>query len=101
MIFKSGVIFMDMQNEGKDTVKTDVSDQENSNQGLMPAPSTWLEVLPSSCGTLLTAVLANVMTEGLNSTQENVLGNFLAAVAAQILYKASGMCWMKDSSLSV
>jgi hypothetical protein len=53
------------------------------------APKIWLEVLPSQMGTVLAAILADIMTEGLTPVQENILGNFIAAVGTLISYKAS------------
>lgn len=53
------------------------------------AAKTWLEVLPSSSGMVLAAILAEIMTEGLTPEQENILGNFISAVGSLISYKAS------------
>lgn len=66
-----GVVGKDTDDEGKCTAKT------------------WLEVLPSCSGTVLAAILAEIMTEGLTPEQENILGNFISAVGALISYKAS------------
>lgn len=53
------------------------------------APTIWLEVLPSQAGTILAAILTNIMTEGLTPNQENILGNFVSAVGSLISYKAA------------
>ncbi len=53
------------------------------------APRLWLEVLPSNMGTILAAILANILTEGLNPNQENVLGNFISMLGSLISYKAA------------
>lgn len=53
------------------------------------SPKTFLELLPSKQGTLLAAILVNIMTEGLTPVQENILGNFVSAVGSLISYKAS------------
>ena len=53
------------------------------------APRLWLEVLPSQQGTILAAILANILTEGLNPNQENVLGNFISSLGSLISYKAA------------
>lgn len=53
------------------------------------SPKMLLEVLPSEVGTVFAAILANIMTEVLTSSQENILGNFVTAVGASILFKAS------------
>jgi len=53
------------------------------------APRLWLEVLPSRTGTILAALLAEIMTEGLTPEQEDVLGNFVSAVGSLISYKAA------------
>lgn len=53
------------------------------------SPRTFLELLPSKQGTLLAAAIANIMTEGLNAEQQNILGNFVSVVGALISYKAS------------
>lgn len=50
---------------------------------------SWLEVLPSCSGTVLAAILANIMTQGLTPNQENILGNFISSVGSLISYKAS------------
>ncbi len=65
---------------------TDNDDDDDKSQF---APKCWLEVLPSKTGTVLAAILANIMTEGLTPAQENILGNFVSAVGALISYKAS------------
>lgn len=53
------------------------------------APKLWLEVLPSNMGTILAAILANIMTEGLTPNQQNVLGNFISVLGTLISYKAA------------
>jgi hypothetical protein len=53
------------------------------------APKTFLEVLPGKAGTVFTAVIANIMAEGLTPEQQNILGNFVSAVGALISYRAS------------
>lgn len=53
------------------------------------APKLWLEVLPSQMGTILAAILTNIMTEGLTPNQENILGNFVSSLGSLISYKAS------------
>ena len=53
------------------------------------SPKTWLETLPSDTGTVLAAILANIMTKGLSSTQKNILGNFISALGTLISYKAA------------
>jgi len=62
-------------------------DIENLNNTL--APKIWLEVLPSKTGTVLAAILTDIMTEGLTPNQENILGNFISSVGALISYKAA------------
>jgi hypothetical protein len=53
------------------------------------APKSFLEVVPSEIGTVFAAILANIMTDGLTPTQQNILGNFISAVGSLISYKAS------------
>jgi hypothetical protein len=53
------------------------------------APKLWLEVLPSQMGTILAAILTNIMTEGLTPEQENILGNFVSSLGSLISYKAA------------
>jgi hypothetical protein len=53
------------------------------------SPKSFLEVLPSEIGTVFAAILANIMTEDLTPTQQNILGNFISAVGSLISYKAS------------
>jgi|GEM_PF-6216939 len=53
------------------------------------SPKTFIEILPSNGGTILAALLANVMAEGLSADQQNILGNFISAVGSLISYKAS------------
>ncbi len=65
---------------------TDTDDNDDSGKW---APKSWLETLPSKSGTVLAAILANIMTEGLTPNQENILGNFISAVGSLISYKAS------------
>lgn len=88
---------MKKQVNDQDSIKTDnekeedgfisSSDVEINNADI--SPKCWIEVLPSKIGVLLIAVIANIMTEDLSSTQQNILGNFVAALGASILYKAS------------
>lgn len=66
-----------------------VSDTDNNDDNGKWAPKNWLETLPSKSGTVLAAILANIMTEGLTPTQENILGNFISSVGSLISYKAS------------
>ena len=65
------------------------TDTDNNDDGGKFAPKSWLETLPSKSGTVLAAILTNIMTEGLTPNQENILGNFISAVGALIAYKAS------------
>ena len=65
------------------------TDTDNYDDNGKFAPTNWLEVLPSKSGTVLAAILANIMTEGLTPNQENILGNFISAVGSLISYKAS------------
>ena len=67
----------------------DVTQDDIDNLCSQFAPKLWLEVLPSQMGTILAAILVNIMTEGLTPTQENILGNFVASVGTLISYKAS------------
>lgn len=68
----------------------DTDDDSNTDeQDAKPKRLSFLEVLPSPQGTALAADLANILTMGMNAQQENIFGNFLAAVASLILYKAS------------
>lgn len=53
------------------------------------APKLWLEVLPSQQGTILAAIIANIMTEGLNPNQQNVLGGFISLLGSLISYKSA------------
>lgn len=53
------------------------------------SPKTWLEILPSPSGTVLAAILANIMSEGLTATQQNILGNFISSVGSLISYIAA------------
>ncbi len=53
------------------------------------SPKTWLEILPSPSGTILAAILANIMTDGLTVTQQNILGNFISSVGSLISYIAA------------
>lgn len=66
-----------------------VTDTDNNDDQGRCMPKSWLETLPSKSGTVLAAILANIMTEGLTPNQENILGNFISAVGSLISYKAS------------
>ncbi len=90
------------EQEGKDTgqnteasadsdvlAECDVTEDDIDDLCSQFAPKLWLEVLPSQMGTILAAILTNIMTEGLTPTQENILGNFVASVGTMISYKAS------------
>ncbi len=55
----------------------------------MFAPKIWLEVLPSQQGTVLAAILANIMSEGLTPSQKNILGDFINSLGALISYRAA------------
>ena len=50
---------------------------------------TLLEVIPSSDATVLAAVLANIMSEGLTNEQASILGVFIASVGTLISYRSS------------
>lgn len=66
------------------------ADDKSAATALSPyAPTLWLDVLPSKQGTVLAAILANIMTEGLTPDQENILGNFISALGALISFKAA------------
>lgn len=67
--------------------KVTQDDIDNMNSAF--APRMWLEVLPSRAGTILAALLAEIMTEGLTPKQKGILGDFVSAVGALISYKAS------------
>jgi hypothetical protein len=67
----------------------DVSNGDIDNLNSAFAPKLWLEVLPSSQGTILAAILTNIMTEGLTPEQENILGNFISSLGSLISYKAA------------
>ena len=66
-----------------------VTDTDNNDDNGKCSPKSWLEVLPSKSGTVLAAILANIMTEGLTPNQENILGNFVSSVGSLISYKGS------------
>ncbi len=79
----------DTQEKSDVLAKCDVTQADIDALSNQFAPKIWLEVLPSRMGTVLAAILADIMTEGLTPTQENILGNFVAAVGTLISYKAS------------
>jgi hypothetical protein len=66
-----------------------VTDSDHNDDDASCDPKSWLETLPSKSGTVLAAILANIMTEGLTPNQENILGNFISSVGSLISYKAS------------
>lgn len=70
-----------------DTDKTTQSISRTDEEAM--CSKSWLEALPSSSGTLLAAILANIMTEGLTLNQQNILGNFISSVGSLISYKAA------------
>lgn len=72
-----------------DIAGCDVTGEKIDKLNNMFAPSLWLEQLPSQQGTVLAALLANIMTAGLTPNQENILGNFISSLGALISYKAS------------
>ncbi len=72
--------------DSNDDTETKSSDDKKSGTGEC---KIWLQVLPSKGGLLLAVLLAEIMTEGMNPEQENILGNFISAVGSLISYKAT------------
>jgi hypothetical protein len=77
------------QNNSDVLASCNVTQDDIDNLSSAFAPRLWLEVLPSRAGTILAALLAEIMTEGLTPDQEDILGNFVSAVGALISYKAA------------
>jgi hypothetical protein len=76
--------------DGSDTLAScEVTDDDVEALDSAFAPRLWLEVLPSQMGTVLAAILANIMTEGLTPEQENILGGFVSLLGSIISYKAT------------
>lgn len=67
----------------------DVSEDDIDKLNSAFAPRLWLEILPSRASTILAALLADIMTEGLTPDQMDILGNFISSVGSLISYKAS------------
>jgi hypothetical protein len=78
-----------VQSETGVLASCDVSSKDIDDLNSAFAPKLWLEVLPSSQGTILAAILTNIMTEGLTPEQENILGNFISSLGSLISYKAA------------
>ena len=79
----------DAQEKSDTLAECNVTQEEIDKLNSRFAPKLWLEVLPSQTGTILAAILTNIMTEGLTPNQENILGNFISSVGTLISYKAS------------
>jgi len=83
------------EKENTENDHSDDSDNEDDGQDEIETKSivitspSFLELLPGKYGTLLAALITNILTEGLTAQQENILGNFLSAVGSLIAYKAS------------
>lgn len=74
-------------------IKADESEYESGNDTVKKepvlAPKSFIEILPSKAGTILAALLSNIMSEGLTADQKNILGNFISSVGSLISYKSS------------
>jgi len=77
------------QNNADVLVSCDVTKDDIDKLNSAFAPRLWLEVLPSRAGTILAALLAELMTEGLTPAQMDLLGDFVSAVGSLISYKAT------------
>lgn len=73
--------------DNDDSAKTESSDDDKKNNN--GECKIWLQVLPSKGGMLLAVLLTEIMTEGMNPEQMNILGNFISAVGSLIAYKAA------------